>query len=63
MVAAHAVYNTAIAGVSYGSMLVELLLLAVLLWAIWVERGRPRIEISAAKAIQVPAATGGGGVG
>jgi len=61
MVAAHAVYNTAIAGISYGSMLVELLLLAVLLWAIWVERRRPRIEISAVKAIQVPAAAGGGG--
>jgi hypothetical protein len=66
MVAAHAVYNTAIAGVSYGSMLVELLLLAVLLWALWVERRKPKIEISAAaKEIQVPAvaAGGGGGVG
>jgi len=47
MVAAHAVYNTAIASFGTGMMLVELALLAAFLWAIWVERRRPKIEIAA----------------
>jgi hypothetical protein len=47
MVAAHAVYNTAIASFGTGMMLVELALLAVFLWALWVERRRPKIEIAA----------------
>ena len=47
MVAAHAVYNTAIASFGTGLMLVELALLAVFLWALWVERRRPKIEIAA----------------
>jgi hypothetical protein len=48
MVAAHAVYNTAIVSFGRGTMLVELALLAVFLWALWVERRRPKIEIAAA---------------
>jgi membrane protease YdiL (CAAX protease family) len=47
MVAAHAVYNTAIASFGRGMMLVELALLATFVWALWVERRRPKIEIAA----------------
>jgi hypothetical protein len=47
MVAAHAVYNTAVVSFGRGMMVVELALLAVFLWALWVERRRPKIEIAA----------------
>ena len=55
MVAAHAVYNTAIAAFGSGLMLVELALLAVFLWALWVERRKPKIEIAAAIPVEVVA--------
>jgi len=57
MVVAHAVYNTAIAGVSEGLLLVELAVLGAFLAALWVERRRPKIEIAAV----LPVARGGGG--
>jgi len=53
MVAAHAVYNTAIASFGTGMMLVELALLAVFLWALWVERRRPKIEIAATVPVEL----------
>jgi hypothetical protein len=53
MVAAHAVYNTAIASFGTRTMLVELALLAVFLWALWVERRRPKIEIAATVPVEL----------
>ena len=53
MVAAHAVYNTAIASFGTGMMLVELALLAAFLWALWVERRRPKIEIAATVPVEL----------
>jgi hypothetical protein len=53
MVAAHAVYNTAIVSFGTGMMLVELALLAVFLWALWVERRRPKIEIAATVPVEL----------
>jgi hypothetical protein len=51
MVAAHAVYNTAIASFGRRLFLVELALLALFLWALWVERRRPKIEIAVPAAV------------
>jgi hypothetical protein len=52
MVAAHAVYNTAIVSFGSGLMLVELALLALFLWALWVERRKPKIEIAVPAAVK-----------
>ena len=58
MVAAHAVYNTAIASFGSRVMLVELALLAAFLGALWVERRKPKIEIAVPAAAKEVVARG-----
>ena len=55
MTVAHAVYNTAVASLGTGLFLVEFALLGFLLFALWTERRKTKIEIATALPVEVKA--------